>query len=152
MKAFKALIAVAAIALAAGTAFAVDVTSTFNLTAAVPESCSINSANNMAFGTYDGTVDVTATADFEFQCRKNTTFEIFIGRDNTLENGADTLAYNLYTDSGHLSAYPSAATGTTETAANSSPVTRTIYGKMASAQSLGGSGTYSDTATLTVQY
>lgn len=153
MKGFKILAVLGALLLVSGHAFAVDVTSSVTASASVPESCSITSAPaDMTFTDYDPAADSTGSTGFEFQCRKNTTFEIFIAGDRTLSDGTDTLNYGLYTDSGYLSAYPASATGTLETATSSAPASRTIYGKIPSGQSTVGVGSYTDSATLTVQY
>jgi spore coat protein U-like protein len=150
-------------------ALAATTTSTFQVLAAVQRTCQIQLATNLNFGTYD-TMAVAAKAGsstFETRCNKNTPFQIALDNgtnyglatgyatDRAMASGADFLAYRLYRDAGNTQ--PWGATLGTNTldgvAANSSWVSRTVYGLIPAGQDVPAAANYLDaTVTITVNY
>ena len=107
-------------ALAALTAEATTTTTTFQVTASIAKNCLISSASNVAFGTYDPTsaVDATASGSVVFRCTKGTTYTVDLSTGagsyatRTMTNGTDTLNYNLYTTVGLTTVFGDGTGGT----------------------------------------
>jgi spore coat protein U-like protein len=69
-----------------------------------------------------------------------------------MTNGTDSLAYELYKDSGRSTVYPSAPTGAASIAAsNNAQAAANIYGTITAFQNVQ-AGSYSETITFTVEY
>jgi spore coat protein U-like protein len=90
----------------AGASIAAPLTGTFNVTAAVTDSCNTMTTNDIAFGPYDpfAVTVLSQSATFQFFCTKGTTFSSVdmsgtVG-SRTMSNGVDTIAYELYQPSG----------------------------------------------------
>lgn len=137
-----------------------SITFPFTASAAVPASCVITLANDLAFGGTPGliTSNNDQTTSFDFTCTGRTPWSV--GLDNGLNSSGSArrmrlgvtgnyVGYELYTDSGHGTRWDNASvvTGT----GSGSPQTLTIHGRVPSGQSAP-AGDYSDTVTITVTY
>jgi len=165
-----ALIAVSAGSLIASmSANAVNVTTTFAVTATVQKTCAV-AANPLAFGTYTpGGGALTANTTLSVKCTKTTPYTVALNAGTTTggaltqrlmaaASGTDTLQYNLYT-AATLATVFGDGTGTTATVAGTgagvnTANTVTVYGQLPdSAANQGVSPVnYSDTITVTVAY
>ncbi|MFO1406079.1 MAG: spore coat protein U domain-containing protein [Steroidobacteraceae bacterium] len=150
----------------AGTAGAATKTDTMQVSATVSKNCVITAAP-LNLGTFDGTNNLTASADINVRCTTGTTFGVALNTgssgsyaNRTLVNGTDTLAYNLYTTNAYTTVWGD-GTGTTGTrtgtgtgmaAANAQALT--VYGRLLASANTGAvnSGTYTDTITATITY
>jgi spore coat protein U-like protein len=140
----------------AGVAMATTVTSDFTVNASVVDSCQIQTAaSNVDFGTYDPTdssPDDDGSGSVVFRCSKGTTYNLYISGTRTMTNGTDNLTFELYSNSGRTTVYPSDLAGATPvTASNNSPVTSNYYGRISALQDVS-VGSYTQTLTLTVEY
>lgn len=152
----KALILMMALAfvLAAGSAYAATDTSPMNVTATVSAVCTIESVSDIDFGAYDPTssTDDDAAGDFTFRCVKATDYDLYItGTRQMTDGGSETLDFELYSDAGRTTAWPSASPGITGTAASNAQDTRDVYGRITALQDAG-VGSYSAVVTITVEY
>lgn len=150
------IVLVAALAVAmAGVAMAATATNNLTASATAISSCRIDSVSNVAFGNYDPTDSTDNTAgsgSIVSRCTKNTTYRIYITGTRTMTDGTDLLEFDLYSDAGRTSVFPSTFAGATPaTAANNSPTTTNVYGKIP-AQDNVQAGSYSATLSATVEY
>jgi spore coat protein U-like protein len=138
--------------MSAGLVMADTKTNNLEVTASVAAACSISSVSNIAFGAYDPTAGTPSDAagNLVFRCVKNTSYSTYVTGTRSMSGGGDTLNFNLYSDAGRTTAYP-AATGTGGTAANLSPMTSNIYGRIPATQDVG-VASYSATLVATVEY
>ena len=133
-------------------------TGSFTVTASIVATCSI-SATALAFGTYAGAA-VTASSSLSMQCTNSTSYTIGLSAgttsDATVTNrllvgtGGSTLAYGVYSDSGHTNIWGSTShtvTGTGTGSVQSLPV----YGQIAGGQYVV-PGSYTDTITASITY
>jgi spore coat protein U-like protein len=144
---------IVAFVLTAGSAFAATATNTLNASVNVVNGCRVLSVTDINFGSYDVTdpTDLDAAGDFTFRCTKGTAYEIYITGARTMTDGTDTLNFELYTDPARTSAWQSAASGSTVTAASNAPATMDVYGRIPAQQNVG-VGAYTGSVTITVLY
>ncbi len=158
MKRTMIVLAVLSMVIVAGTAMAANVNQTFNVTATVAASCRIVTANNLSFGPYDPTdtnpLDGATTATY--RCVKNTLATFYItpaSGSRTMTAGAESLNYELYSDAGRSTAFPSTfAAGVTNTPGTNAIQTLNIYGRIPALQDAGVSAAYTQTATLNIEF
>ncbi|MFA7542212.1 MAG: spore coat U domain-containing protein [Lysobacterales bacterium] len=149
--------------LASGSLLAATATDTFEVSINVENSCTI-AVNDLPFGTVDtlatshdasttGTVTCTGIAPVEIA------FDAGTGGTSTLatrlmEQGANTIAYNLYRDAGHTEILGDGTGGTVTIDINSSGSSDafTVYGLTAPSQNPKPVGSYASTVTATVTY
>jgi spore coat protein U-like protein len=145
------LMVVAMVAMA-GMAMAATKTNNLEVTASVAASCSITSVADIAFGAYDPTSgsNLDAAGNMVFRCVKNTTYNTYITGTRTMVAGGDTLNFDLYTDAGRSSAFPSTA-GSGTSAPSLAPITTNIYGRIPASQDVG-VNSYARTLVATVEY
>lgn len=142
------------LALGSGTAIAGKSGGTLNVTATVINTCRSISTDNIDFGNYDPTdpaENTTGRGSGTFRCTKGTSYRTFVTRSNSMTNGTDSLAYELYSDPARSNVYPDVSDGAPDTAASNGPITKDIYGKIAALQNAG-PGSYAETITFTVEY
>jgi spore coat protein U-like protein len=150
--------------LVANTVSAGTSTTTFIASATIAASCTV-AATNLAFGTYSATsaTALAGTSTVNVYCTSGTPYTValsvgsgggtFAARD--MANGANLMAYNLYTSAAHTAiwgdgtASTSTVAGTGAGVLTSSP--STVYGNIPIAQDLP-PGTYTSTITVTVNY
>ncbi len=157
------LAALAALSCVAGmpAVYAATATTTFNVTANVPNTCSVT-AVDLAFGSYVGTADVLGTTTVTVKCTSGLDYDV--GLDDGLNYSAcsshrcmkhgtaDYLNYELYSDSARTTRWghtiPTDTVSGTGTGADQ-PLT--VYGLLPLGQNLIG-GDYLDTIQVTVTY
>jgi len=146
-----------------GTAQAATATTTFPVTATVLKACVV-SANPLAFGNYDPTsgTPLDATTTLSVLCTVGTSFTVGLNAGTAsgasvttrrMVNGANTLSYALYQDSGRSTNWGNTP-GTDTPAATTAPIAAsslTVYGRVTAGQNVP-VGSYSDTITVTVNY
>ena len=134
---------------------------TFDITASVAAACNISSMQDMAFGAYDPTGGpVSATADLQFSCTKNTGYDITVEgptqlttREMTGGTFADKLGYEVYYDSGHSLVWANVigniqGQGVTP---NNNVQTKTVYGQIGGGQDVS-VDSYTQTLDITVNF
>lgn len=169
-RAFGALVAVAGATLPVA-ATAATATGTFNVTANVPATCRVTATSNVAFGVYDPTAatNLQANGSVNIACTRNTAITSIdlnngvnvAGVTRRMRNGADFIPYNLFKPAsnaaGAACAYTTAWTtgavnGLVPTAAPSNAArVYNVCGQTAQGQDVG-TGAFSDTITVTVNY
>ena len=160
---------IAGLALSAMTAEALTTTTTFQVTATINKSCLINSASNVAFGTYDPLFGsaLTASGSVVFRCTKGTTYTVDLSTGasgsfaaRTMTNGTDTMSYNLYTTAGLVTVFGDGTAGTGhDTGSSGSGIANIVanqktvsyFGNLPAGQDRS-TGAYSDTITVTITY
>lgn len=133
---------------------AATATSALSASASVAANCNIQSVSNLDFGTYDPTAAVAdddGIGNVQFRCTKGTSYQMYVTGTRTMTNGTDTLNYELYRETARANAWPSAIPGVSGSAANNSPVTTNIYGRISALQDVS-TGSYSGTVTFTIEY
>ncbi len=168
----KAVIAASAIPISGLASAASPNTTAFNVTATVAANCIINSASDLAFGTYTpGAGDVPGTSAITVRCTNGTTYGIGLSTGNsnstttrTMTNAASTSSkvnYDLYTDSGHQTQWlnptnPGAVAGNVGGTGTgmANTFTHTVYGLLKDDATSGAAvpGSYTDRITVTVNY
>ena len=145
-----------------GSAFAATTTTTFTVQITITASCVINSASTLNFGGQGVlTANVDNTWTIQVQCTNTTPYNIGLdagtGTGATvavrkMTNGANTITYSLYSDSGHTTVWGNTV-GTNTVAATGSGASQsyTVYGRV-TAQTTPAPATYTDTVTVTVTY
>lgn len=154
MKKLMAMTIVLTMTLISGTAMSGSDTGNLNVTATVINACRIISTENVDFGDYDPTDPADNTSGQgtgTLSCTQGTSYTTHLARSNTMTDGADTLSYELYSDSDRSAVYPNSSLGIPDTAADNTPVTKNIYGTIV-AQQDAQPGTYTETITFTVEY
>jgi spore coat protein U-like protein len=151
---FIVLMAIAMVAAASGV-MAATVTSNFNATATVISTCRISTAaSTIAFGNYDPTdsTALDASGSFGFRCTKGTTYRLYITGTRTMTSGTNNLTFELYSDAGRTTLYPSASGGATPVVSgNNNEVTSTIYGRVSALQDAA-AASYTAPLVATVEY
>ncbi|HPO36233.1 MAG TPA: spore coat U domain-containing protein [Syntrophales bacterium] len=137
----------------AGTLMAATATSNLNVSANVVAKCSIQSVTDIAFGEYDVTSSspTDAAGDMTFKCTKGTSFKTYITGTRQMSNGTDNLTFQLYSDPGRSTVFPSDNSGSSENASSSAPITKNIYGRIPAGQDVS-VGQYTDSLVITVNY
>jgi spore coat protein U-like protein len=153
MKRILILFAVTAFVVAASSAFAGQATNSLSASAAVNSNCRFVSVTDIAFGTYDPTdpADTDADGDFTFRCSKNTAYDIYVTGTRQMTKGADTLNFEIYSDAGRTTVWPSTSPGVTGTSASNAPDTRSVYGRVSALQDAA-TGAYSGSVTITIDF
>lgn len=133
--------------------------------ASIAVSCKLSAPVPVSFGTYDpvvtnATAPLDANGAFNIKCNKGGAGDISIssGDNNAGPNrrmkragSNDFLTYDLYTTAARTTVW-NTVNIVVYTAANSSDVTRAVYGRIPGAQIDAVAGTYSDTVVVTVSY
>jgi spore coat protein U-like protein len=152
----------AALALAATpSAFAATTFDTFLVSITLSNSCSIV-ANDLAFGpqtTLTANIDVTTSVDVTCSGANpvSVAFNAGTGTGSTIANrlmnsGANTVAYNIYLDSGHATVLGSTAgTNTIDFTSTGGTDSMPVYGRVP-AQGPKPNGLYTSTVTATITY
>jgi spore coat protein U-like protein len=145
-----------------------DASKTLTVTASIASRCAIQSNATLAFGTYDPTsgTDLDASQVISFKCTKGSIFDVGLGGtvgSRAMTNGSDTLAYELYSDSGRTTVWGNTQDSDTVDAddaadttgnglgAGSAAQSRTVYGRVAAGQDKE-PGSYTDGVTITIYY
>lgn len=152
--------------LSASTAHAATKTANLSVTATVSGTCTV-STSPVAFGTYDPTqpTDLTATGSVTVQCTSGTGYAVSLDAGqhestpgdittrNMLANTSDLLPYQLYQDSGLLTAWgDSGGAILTGQTGDGTDKIHNVYGKIANGLSGIATGSYSDTVLVTITY
>jgi spore coat protein U domain-containing protein, fimbrial subunit CupE1/2/3/6 len=131
------------------------------VTAIIAPACTIG-AGTLAFGGYDpivtnATAPLDAQGAFQVACTRNTAYAVGLGPGSfasgatrRMANGADRLAYELYSDPGRTAVWSAAGT-VAGTAPSIAPVTLTVYGRIPGGQSVA-PGAYADTVQSTINF
>jgi spore coat protein U-like protein len=163
-----AKLAAALIAALAGTgAWAATATGSFQVNATVVSSCTVSGALlnfGSAIDPLAASVPLDASSSLTVQCTNTTPYAVALnaglnaGGASTftarrMTNGAHTMAYQLYTDSGRSTVWGdgTSSSSTSSGTGTGSTQTLTVYGRV---PSLSGAvpGTYADTVTVTISY
>jgi spore coat protein U-like protein len=147
---------------ATGTATAAIETTTFTVSAVVVANCSVD-ADDLNFGSYDASGDLTSTADIDVRCSTGVPYTVSLSAGSsgdfttrTLEAGANTLAYNLYLDAAHSTVWDdtNVDTGMGLGMSIGNEITHTVHGLLpdTAANQDAPVGNYSDLITVTVEY
>lgn len=146
--------------------FASTTTGTLTVTANVNNVCKLTSGT-LAFGAYDpvntnATTPLAQTATFTMKCTKGTSATMLMGQGSNpgtgstdsapirnMLNGTTQLNYQLYSDAGDTTVWNN-STGINHTATGQSE-TLNVYGSIPAGQNVG-SGSYTDTVVITVNY
>jgi len=147
-----------AVLLYAGLANADSQTGNLNVSASVNSVCSVGTST-LSFGTYDPSsgTDLDAQGIVSITCTLGTSYTVALdlgaqpnGSVRRMIHGTYYLNYEIYKDSGRLTIWNSSNTvsGTGTGSADSIPA----YGRVPKQQPSIGSGSYSDTVLITVNY
>jgi spore coat protein U-like protein len=151
-----------ALALCGNEAQAATATTTFTVQMTIAASCIINSASTLNFGT-SGVIaaNVDQTSTLAVQCTNTTPYNIGLdagtGTGATvaarkMTNGANTITYSLYSDTGRTTVWGNTIGTNTVTATGSGASQPfTVYGRVPP-QSTPAAALYTDTITVTVTY
>ncbi len=145
--------ALSLIVFAAGAMAATD-TNQLDVQANVNNLCNIQSVTDVDFVDYDptsGTPDDDGTGNVTFACTKNTSYDLYITGARTITDGSDTISYELYTDVGRSSLFPSAIPGVQGPALDNNPISQDIFGRIPAGQDVQ-AGLYVGQVTITVEY
>lgn len=141
-----------------GAAVAGTATQDLSVSADIAASCEFGEAASLPFGTLtvsdlaDGKNETTA-ASVKITCTNTTVAaKLYGGATREMINGANTLAYEVYTDAGRTTALGTAALGGASVIADGTEQTVTLYGKTTSGQGAKASGNYSQALVLTVDF
>ena len=144
---------------AAQSAAAATATGSMNVTSTIVANCTV-ATNPLAFGNYSSAV-VNATTTVGVTCTNTTPYNVGLDAGQSsgatvstrkMTNGAQTLAYALYQDSGHSTNWGNTSgTDTVAGTGNGASQSLTIYGQIPASQA-SAPGSYSDTITVTVYY
>lgn len=139
------------------------VTDTFDVTLTIQAGCEVSAPNNLNFGTVTFLDTVLAgTVDFSVRCTSGTNGTISLNggtgssgsvATRTMESGANSVNYSLYTSGTYATIWGDGTSGTSTHphSGTGSTTTLTIYGRVPS-QTTPTAATYSDTITITVTY
>jgi len=141
---------------------ATTTTSSFSVTMTITASCTISSAGTLTFpSTGVLTSAVTATSAIVVQCTNTTPYNIGLNAGTTtggttttrlMANGATTIQYQMFTNSGHTTNWGNTVgTDTVSATGNGTNQSYTVYGQVPVQTSVA-PATYSDTVTVTVTY
>ena len=139
-----------------GTSLANPVTSSFSASAEVIEACEIGAINALEFTDYnpvDGTA-TTGTTDIVVTCSNGMSgVTIALDAPATLESGANTLNFGLYSDAGHSTAWGSTVgTDTVAVTADGTAQTHTVHGQIDADQNTAQIGSYTGTVNVSVAW
>ena len=153
------------LALCGSTQAATAASTTFGVSASVAANCLVT-ANNNAFGSYDGTAAKSASQDLKVRCTNNLPYTVKLSSgggsfaQRLLSNGTDTLQYNLFTQAGFTTVWGDGTGGTVSVPGVGAGMsatkeqTHTIFGSLpnSAANQDAPVGSYTDTITVTVEY
>jgi len=154
MKKIILLVMAGLILLTGATVMAATDTSSLGASASVAASCSVSSVTALDFGTYDPTSasnDDDGVGDLSFSCTKGTAWDVYITGARTMTDGTDTLNFEVYSEAGRSTVFPSASGTNNGTAADNNTITQNLYGRIAASQDVQ-VGSYSGSVTVTVEY
>jgi spore coat protein U-like protein len=134
------------------------------VSASVAANCLV-SAGTVVFGAYDplganDSADLDADGTFTVRCTRGVTAQVGLddglsynagSRRMKLTSGTEYLNYSLYSNSGHSTAWDNTANRVSYTAANKSPQTLTIYGRVPGGQDPV-AGSYEDTVQAVAEF
>jgi len=133
------------------------------VSASVAANCLV-AAGTMAFGAYDplGTNDTAALdadGSFSVRCTRGVTAQVGLGNGANYSGGrrmqagssGNYLNYELYSNAGRTTVWDNASNRVSYTAANKSPQTLTIYGRVAGGQDAA-AGNYTDTVVAQAEW
>lgn len=159
----RSKIALAALLLAATPAQALTTTTSFTVQITIAKSCSFNTANTLNFGGAIGTLtsNIDQSTTISLTCTNTTPYSLGlnagIGTGATvaarkMENGAASVTYSLYSDSGRTTVWgDTVGTDTVSGTGSGSSQSYTIYGRVPT-QTTPAPQTYTDTVTATITY
>jgi spore coat protein U-like protein len=152
----------AALAMLSSAVYGATTTSTFQVQITIQANCTIVSAAALNFGTAGVlTANVDQMSTIQVQCTNTTPYNIGLdagtGTGATVAvrkmiNGANTINYSLYRDSGHTTVWGNTiGTDTVSATGDGTPQSYTVYGRVPP-QTTPAPATYTDTITVTVTY
>jgi spore coat protein U-like protein len=146
-----------------GMASAATDTDTFDVTVTVIAACGI-SATDHDFGTYDALSPspLDSTSTISVTCTSGASYSVALNAGTTgggtiparlMTDGANTISYNLYTNSGYGTVWGDGTGGSSDVTGTGSGSVQdlTVYGRMPAGQGEP-AGAYSDTVTATITY
>ena len=148
--------------LQSGAAFGSTTTSTFQSQITIAASCTILSATTLDFGS-NGVLaaNIDQTSTIQVQCTNTSPYNIGFNAgtgtgatvtNRKMTNGANTVSYSLYSDSGRTTNWGNTVgTDTVSSTGNGASQNFTVYGRVP-AQTTPAPATYTDTITVTVTY
>lgn len=144
-------------------ALAGTVTTTFEVTATVADTCSVE-ATNLGFGTYNplSATDLDATSTVSVRCTLGSAYQVGLSQglhgtgvtDRKMLRSGETelLAYGLYRDAVRtLNWGETAGVDTVDGVGTGLSVDHTVYGRVTAEHNVS-AGSYADTITVTVNY
>ncbi|TSE02763.1 spore coat U domain-containing protein [Mesorhizobium intechi] len=158
----KTALCLSILALFGGEARATTITTPMVVQMTITASCTISSASTLNFGS-SGVIaaNVDQTSTVQVQCTNTTPYNIGLdagtGSGATvaarkMTNGAATITYSLYSDSGRTTVWGSTiGTNTVSATGSGAAQSFTVYGRVP-AQSTPAPAVYTDTVTVTVTY
>lgn len=161
----------------AGAFFAADASAattggSFQVTATVAPSCTVMASQGIAFGNYDPatthfTNPLDANGSIDVRCTKGTAVDIALDEGlpankatgstcgapiRQMASGTDRLAYAIYSDATHTTAWGcAAANDISYTSTSNATRTLTTYGRVPGGQDVN-TGGYSDTVAFTITF
>ena len=157
-----ALLFAIGLSLASGAVYGATTTSTFTVQLTITASCTINSASTLNFGSQGVlTANVDQTSTIQVQCTNTTPYNIGLNAGTAtgatvstrkMTNGANTINYSLFSDSGRTTNWGNTVgTDTVSSTGNGASQSVTVFGRVP-AQTTPAAATYTDTITVTVTY
>jgi len=145
-----------------GASHTATTTTTFTVQITITASCTINSASTLNFGSQGVlSANVDQTSTIQVQCTNTTPYNIGLdagtGTGATvaarkMTNGANTVTYSLYSDSGRTTVWGNTiGTDTVAATGNGAAQSYTVYGRVPP-QTTPAPAVYTDTITVTVTY
>jgi len=145
-----------------GVSNAATTTTTFPAQITITASCTVNSASTHDFGNQGVlTANVDQTSTIQIQCTNTTPYNIGLNAGTgtgatvaarKMTNGANTVTYALYSDSGRATVWGNTVgTDTVAASGNGAAQSYTVYGRVPP-QTTPAPAVYSDTITVTVSY
>ena len=146
----------------AGAVHAATTTTTFTVSITITASCVINSASTLNFGSSGVlTANIDLTSTIQVQCTNTTPYNIGLNAGTAsgatvttrkMTNGAATVSYSMYSDSGRTTNWGNTVgTDTVASTGTGASQSFTVYGRVPT-QSTPAPQAYSDTITVTVTY
>lgn len=158
MKKLIVLVMLCALALTASFANAATQVTDVLVQAAVIANCSVAPSTGINFNQYDPTspTDTTATGTVTITCTKGTSYNTYLAfapgdTVRQMTAGANVLPYQVYSDSGYSSAYPSANPASPTVASSNAATPITLYGKIAAGVDVPVAN-YAQTLKFTIEY
>jgi len=157
-----ALVLAAGLIFLSDAVYAATTTTTFTVQITITASCTINSASTLNFGSQGVlTANVDQTSTIQVQCTNTTPYNIGLNAGTgtgatvaarKMTNGANTVNYALYSDSGRTTVWGNTVgTDTVAATGNGAAQSYTAYGRVPP-QTTPAPAVYTDTITVTVTY